>query len=80
MLDEPLVIGRVDSRERLGRVGVPTLIAVGSDDQMTPREMTDDIVAAIPGARLQVIPDCGHLPPLEKPAETAALLREWLDW
>ncbi len=74
------VIGRVDSRARLAAVTMPTLVAVGADDMMTPRDMTDDIVAAIPGARLRVIPACGHLPPLEKPAETAALLREWLGW
>ena len=74
------VIARIDSRERLRAVTVPTLVAVGAQDLMTPREMTDDIVAAIPGAALRVIPDCGHLPPLEKPAETAALLREWLGW
>lgn len=74
------VIARVDSHERLRAVAVPALVAVGSDDVMTPREMTDEMVAAIPGAVLRVIPECGHLPPLEKPAETAALLREWLAW
>lgn len=61
-------------------MAVPTLVAVGSDDVMTPRAMVDEIVAAIPGAALRVIADCGHLPPLEKPAAAAALLREWLAW
>jgi pimeloyl-ACP methyl ester carboxylesterase len=32
----------------------------------------------IPGSRLEILPQCGHLPPLEEPAQTTALLREWL--
>ena len=74
------VIARGDSRPRLAAVAVPTLVAVGAEDAMTPRAMTDEIAALVPGARLRVIPDCGHLPPLEKPVATASLLREWLQW
>lgn len=72
------VITRVDSRPRLPAIAVPTLVAVGADDLMTPREMTEEIAALIPGATLRIVPDCGHLPPLEKPEATAALLRDWL--
>ena len=72
------VIARVDSRPRLPAIAVPTLAAVGAEDRMTPRALMAEIAALIPTAQLHVIPACGHLPPLEKPAETAALLRDWL--
>ena len=72
------VIARVDSRPRLPAIAVPTLVAVGADDAMTPREMAAEIAALIPGAMLHIIPDCGHLPPIEQPDATAALLRDWL--
>ena len=32
----------------------------------------------IPGARLHVFARCGHLPPMEVPQETTAVLRDWL--
>jgi pimeloyl-ACP methyl ester carboxylesterase len=36
------------------------------------------MAAAIPGARLVVIEDCGHLAPLERPEVVTRALREWL--
>lgn len=74
------VAARVDGRARLDAIAVPTLVAVGADDLMTPPALAEEIAALIAGARLRVIADCGHLPPIEKPAETAALIREWLAW
>ena len=32
----------------------------------------------IPGAKLVIVPNCGHLAPLEQPEATAAALDEWL--
>ncbi|WP_425230476.1 alpha/beta fold hydrolase [Sphingomonas sp.] len=72
------VIARPDSRPRLPAITVPTLVAAGAQDLMTPPAMTQEIAALIPGAMLRFVPDCGHLPPLEKPDATAALLRGWL--
>lgn len=72
------VAARDDLRSLLATIAVPTLVAVGAQDLMTPPALAREIADAVPGATLHVIPDCGHLPPIEKPAETAALLREWL--
>jgi pimeloyl-ACP methyl ester carboxylesterase len=72
------VAAREDLSPVLARIGVPTLVAVGADDLMTPVAMARGIADAIPTATLHVIPDCGHLPPIEKPAATAALLRAWM--
>ncbi len=57
---------------------MPTLVAVGAEDRLTPPPMAAEIAGLIPGARLVRIPGCGHLPPLERPEETTALLRDWL--
>lgn len=72
------ILDRPDSLPLLARLDQPTVIGVGDDDRMTPPEESQRLHAGIAGARLHVFSDCGHLPPLEKPAETTALLRGWL--
>ncbi len=72
------MIAREDLRPVLATVAVPTMVVVGADDRMTPLSMSRELSDAIPGATLRVIPDCGHLPPVEKPRALAALMREWL--
>jgi 3-oxoadipate enol-lactonase len=47
--------------------GLPTLVVVGAEDQLTPPKDAEAIAKAIPGARLAVIPHAGHLAPLEQP-------------
>ena len=70
---------RLDSTDLLpGLAGLPTLVMVGADDGLTPPTEAQAIAAAVPGARLTVIAGAGHLPPLERPAETTAALREFL--
>ena len=41
---------------------------------MTPVDMARAMASAVPGARLEVVPGAGHLPPLEAPAAVNALL------
>lgn len=72
------ILGRPDSRPDLARIRVPTLVAVGEADVLTPPDLAEEIAAGIPGAVLRRIPGCGHLPPMEAPAATTALLRDWL--
>ncbi len=52
-----------DVRAELGRVGVPTLVLVGSDDQVTGPAEARTLVAGIPDARLAVVPGASHLVP-----------------
>lgn len=72
------IMTRIDSRPSLAAIRVPTLVVRGEADGITTEAHQDEIVAAIPGARKVVVADCGHLPTLEKPAETNAILRDWL--
>lgn len=71
-------IARADSRPHLAAIAVPTLVAVGEIDVLTPPALAEELAAGIPGAVLDVIAGSGHLPPIERPDETAALLRAWL--
>ncbi|MGQ4417745.1 4-carboxymuconolactone decarboxylase [Streptomyces sp. SAS_269] len=61
-------------RPELGRVGVPTLVLVGSDDQVTGPAEARTLVAGIPDARLAVVPGASHLVPVEQPAAVTDLL------
>lgn len=72
------ILGRPDSRPDLSGIAVPTLVAVGEGDQLTPPELSREMAAAIPGARPEVLAGCGHLPPMEDPARVSALLWGWL--
>ncbi len=72
------ILGRADSRPHLAAIAVPTWVMVGEGDQLTPPDLSREMAAAIPCARLTLIPHAGHLPPMEQPDATNALLRDWL--
>jgi 3-oxoadipate enol-lactonase len=59
-------------------IKVPTLVICGADDTVTPPEMSDYMVDNIPGARLSMIPDAGHLSNIEKPAEFNQAMMDFL--
>ncbi|MET9988299.1 alpha/beta fold hydrolase [Streptomyces mutabilis] len=63
-----------DVRGELGQVGVPTLVLVGSDDQVTGPAEARTLVAGIPDARLAVVPGASHLVPVEQPGAVTDLL------
>lgn len=73
------IIERPDYRPILETIQVPTLIVVGEDDEITPPAESEEIHRGIPHSRLVLLPECGHLPPLEYPQLTTQLLSEWLD-
>lgn len=72
------IIARVDSRPGLGAISCPTLVLVGDSDQVTPLDRAEEIVNGIPGAKLIVAPECGHLSTLEQPGFTMQALVEFL--
>ena len=68
------VIARGDLRTVLPGIRAPTCVIVGQDDRMTPVDLSREIHNLTPGSTFHVIPDCGHLPPIEKPEALAELL------
>jgi len=60
-----------DDAADLGRIVAPTLLLWGERDRLFSREEQERLAAAIPGARLQVVPESGHSPHLERPERVA---------
>lgn len=68
-------ISRFDLRDRLGEIGVPTLVIAGAHDTAMPLDELSALADAIPGAELTLLEDAAHLPNLERPeAFTARVL------
>jgi len=72
------MIARPDSRPLLVGIRQPTLVLVGRQDVATPLARAQEMAADISHSRLVIIEECGHMAPLEKPAEVSAALRRWL--
>lgn len=72
------IIGRPDSRPMLSTIACPTLVLVGDGDQLTPLDRAEELANGIPGAKLVVIPDSGHLSTIEQPQRVTAALVDWL--
>jgi len=72
------MIDRPDSRPLLVEIQQPTLVLVGRQDIATPLIRAEEMAADISHSQLVVIETCGHMSPLEKPAEVSAALRRWL--
>jgi 3-oxoadipate enol-lactonase len=62
----------------LRAVRARTLVAVGEHDKQDFHVIAERLAREIPDAELVVIPGAGHLPSIERPDETAALLRRFL--
>ncbi len=56
----------------------PALVIGGDQDQLVTRAMTFELAELMPRARLAILPYASHVPHLEMPAETAALVRAFL--
>jgi pimeloyl-ACP methyl ester carboxylesterase len=65
-------------RHLLPSVPTPTLIVWGCQDAITPVNCGEIYARALPHARLVTIPDCGHMPEMEKPAAFVDLVRGFL--
>lgn len=76
--EQTAMIARPDSRRLLVEIDVPTVVIVGRQDQATPLARAQEMATDIANARLVIIEECGHMAPLEKPAEVSTALRRWL--
>ena len=72
------VTDRVPVAPELGSITAPTLVVVGADDVATPVHKSEAIVAGIAGARLEVVPDCGHSSTIEQPTILSRLLADFI--
>jgi pimeloyl-ACP methyl ester carboxylesterase len=74
------IMGRPDSRPGFAAISCPTLVLVGDEDQLTPPALAREMADGIHGARLVVVPECGHLSTMERPQAVTAALLDWMRW
>jgi pimeloyl-ACP methyl ester carboxylesterase len=55
----------------LHRITVPTLVVWGENDKLFPKEYAARWGERIPGCKVEIVPQCGHVPAIEKPDITA---------
>lgn len=68
-----------DAPAHLGSIAVPTLLLWGDADRIIPLNIGRGLLERIPDARLEVLPETGHLPLEERPAAANAVLLRWLE-
>ena len=68
-----------DTRERLGELTMPVLVIHGAEDALVPPSAAEEMAALIPGARLVLIPRCGHVIATDAEEESAGAIVEFLD-
>ncbi len=71
-------IAQLNLTARLDAIACPTLVIVGDEDHSTPLSMAEEILRAIPDARLERIPNASHLTCVEQPDRFNAALRKFL--
>ena len=70
--------GRPDMVEAMRQVSAPTLLVVGAEDAITPPECLKRAETVFAAARLLIVPQCGHMTPLESPAAFNAAVLAFL--
>jgi len=69
---------RPDMTAAMSRVLQPTLLVVGAEDAITPPECLERAETLMPAARLLIVPEAGHLVPLEQPQVFNAAVVDFL--
>jgi pimeloyl-ACP methyl ester carboxylesterase len=67
-----------DTMRQLGVLSQPTLLLHGARDLLVPLAAARRMSSAHPGWRFEVAPDTGHVPMLEAPGWTAAVIEDWM--
>ena len=72
------LLARPDASMVLEQIRCPTLLLTGREDGWSGPAQHSGMAAKIAGSQLVIVPDCGHMSMLERPAEVSAALRTWL--
>jgi pimeloyl-ACP methyl ester carboxylesterase len=69
---------RKDYSGELGSIKMPTLVIVGESDAITPPAMAENMHRSIAGSKIAIIPQAGHMSPMEQPAAVTKAIAEFL--
>lgn len=67
----------IDLRPMLAKITRPTLVVSGELDLIGGPAQASQIAASVPGAKLEIVPDCGHIPAWEAPEQFRAIVLDW---
>jgi len=70
---------RDSNAEQLNLLRCPTLVVASDHDRLRTVEESEEMARQIDGARLEIVADCGHMTPIEKPETLFAIIRDWID-
>lgn len=70
---------RVDSTTVVAAINFPVMVIVGAEDTLTPISEAEKLRDSIPGARLTIIEQAGHLSNVERPEEFNTVLKQFID-
>lgn len=73
------LLARPEVESLLPTIACPTFVATGQYDAWAPPAQHESIAAVIPGATLIIIPDAGHMVPVERPDAMTQALARWLE-
>ena len=72
------IMGRRGQLPNLAGIECPSLVVCGAQDQITPPECSREMADRIPGSKLVVLKDCGHMSTMEQPEKVSAILSDWI--
>jgi pimeloyl-ACP methyl ester carboxylesterase len=71
------LLARPDASALLAKISCPALVLCGAEDSWAPAARHREMAAQIPGAKLTLVPECGHMCTLERPAAVTQALLQW---
>ncbi len=74
-----LRLERGDQLHELGNIDCPALVIASREDRLRSIEESRELVDFLRNARLEIIEDCGHMIPMERPGAFVRLLGQWID-
>jgi pimeloyl-ACP methyl ester carboxylesterase len=72
------LLARPDASAVLEQIQCPTLLLTGREDGWSGPAQHKAMSGKIAGSQLVIVPDCGHMSMMERPAEVSAALRAWI--
>lgn len=70
---------RSDSTEFCKKIDVPTLVIAGANDRIVSPAEAGEMADLIPGAQFVIIPEAGHLAPIEQPIACNRVIGEFVE-
>jgi pimeloyl-ACP methyl ester carboxylesterase len=78
LVDRPRALAEQGLDARIRRLGIPTMVVLGAQDQLYPLAATRSRYAALPGVQVETLVGSGHSPNVEQPERVAQLIRDFV--